>query len=455
MGLLDWWSSKQAPSYVEPMLADIAGMTDEQRLYALSQDRSGWWREAAMRRAIALNIARLLALLAARLNDHIQSIGDLARSEMLARAAEAPAAQLLEVLPDVLRLHAAGRQDHSGWLGQFESLLFNRMGLDALRTAVMTAAAPVARACFDVLRRHGALDEPLIAHVLAASADLVVLRAALLEVPAPSDEALTRRWLTATRSKLGPIRVLGTRRLLAGGSAGLADPAREGYAVAALLDAQAAVRASAAAYLAGRQFDVVGHYRTVLTDRTASVKHQVAALSGLEALRASAELPLIRRLDFASPRTRRAALKAWIKLADVEKDEVALIALRDPAPGVRRFAYTAVSRYGAYIPDELVFATLRPDVDGEAYRAFAERDRWQWLIYLGDAAARSGPHDPGWKRLRHDVLRWTYDPDTYTRPLPHQAQRLADPMLHEQLERVAMGDENCLRRLRDELASLR
>ena len=431
-------------------MREVGESTDEAMLYTLASDRSGYVREAALRRALELDAGNLLSILAICVNDHVRIIGRAAQRAMLEQVALAPIPNLFDILPAMLALRVVRRVDHSAWLAQFESALCDRVPIEQIRDAVIHAAPRAARACMDMLMRHSGVDVPLIERIFRSTDDIVVLRQALTQVAAMAPAQSAALYRLAARCKLGPIRTVAIRRLLADAPGADIDA----LAIVALDDSQAGAREAAAAYLQGRQFDVIAHYRAILDDPAALVKPVTTALLALESLRAKSELPSIRNPLFPSPAVRRVALKVWIKLAPDEKDEVALAALHDPAPSVRRFAFTAVSRYGAYLSTDLVFNTLRRDVDQEAYRSFARLDRWTWLIDLALMAMKAEQGGREWSNLRRELEQWQHGSYQYQRPSVEQRRTLAAPAVRSALTGLAAGRTNMEALLEYELTKL-
>lgn len=145
------------------------------------------------------------------------------------------------------------------------------------------------------------------------------------------------------------------------------------------------MRDIAASHLRRRHVDLNGLFRGLLLNPSTPAKTACIALEGL---RETQDVALIEQFAHAAaPALRLAALASWLRIAPGRKDDIALLALRDTAPSVRRFGVDTVRRQGAYLPFEQAQAILAPLRDYRNLLELARLDPWQWLETLVWVAA--------------------------------------------------------------------
>lgn len=397
-------SSSTAQSYLVAILNDVRVCTTIPHLASYLRDYSGYVREAALARCIELGALELLPAIAERLNDWVPQVRQAARSALMTLLPFVPTAQLLALLPVVFRLINASRADHTAWIAQFELAFIRQVDVGDLTNAVHGRDVKVARACFQLLKRQKLLDAAALAALaLKSQEDIVLAIEAIKLCEALPVESRDAQYAIAAKSHFGAVRTLALRALLSSE----ADSGKDRMAVDALLDVQSSVRAVAMAYLRTRHFDLNGFYRNILREPGLSSKRAQVALVSLANLRATEDLPLIKEFTAAThPSVRKAAYCAWMKIAEGDKDAVALAALKDDAASIRKFALQAVRRLGAYIPFSLVRSILEERGDQVLLLSFAERSKWQWLECLVRLSLKTASGDVLWPRLVEGLREW-------------------------------------------------
>jgi hypothetical protein len=431
-------------AYETNMRAQLANAVSAGAIAPFAACHDGFIREAAIARCVALNRMDLLPLVVGRLNDWVPQVRDAARAGVLALAPVCSRAALLGILPGVLALGRARRSDHAAWIAGFEALLATRLTAQDLADGIAAPDIATSRAAFQLARSSGKIaPEDLIVLALARRNDVMLAQEALgLIRTLPPD--LGRPWYERlATSHFLPLRVAALAARLHDASA-----AADALAVATLADRTASMRDVATRYLHNRQYDIHGFYRDLLRDPGTPVRLACIALGTLGALRHAADLPLVQAFAAAAtPAVREAALAAWFRLAPGSKDAIALLALRDPAPGPRRFALTLVRRQGAYIPFAEARAILLPLQDYRRLLRLAEADQWQWLETLIElASAADAATDPAiGMALRTSAQAWQRQTTRYyTVPSPRLTALFDTPAAQHALQILAIPS-SCLR----------
>lgn len=368
---------------------------------------SGYERQAALERCAALDRTDLLPLVIVRLNDWVPAVRHAARVTMQHLLPLAPVPQLMQILPNVLRLREMSRSDHADWLQHFERTVLELLSVQDLLDGVCGKNVHVARSCFYMLHQYGLGDRAqYIGMALATRGDTVLATQALRLCASTAPDVQTALYLKAMSSPFGRIR---TSALLSLTQAPGGQDMRA-LALASLFDAQASVRYLAVACLQTMGEDARISYRAILANPASNTQAIRVSLLSLGSLRAPEDLELIRAFTQSTlPSVRLAAYNAWFKAAPSDKDAIALQAAGDVAPGMQKFACQMVSRQGAFIP----FATLRPllEARGEHYLLlrYASGNKWQWLATIAHLALAHAPHGPPQTYLDHELLCWIRD----------------------------------------------
>jgi hypothetical protein len=406
-------------NYFDLVLRMVVATESEEVLRQYAAFSSGYVREAVLKRCAELALPALLPEVAARLDDWVPEVRQAARDTMMTLLPLLPVDELLALAPLVLR---QGRGDYAGWQAEFERMLIRRMSVDELCAAAREAEIKVARAIVSVLDKHRLLaPADLIALILARHDDIVLARRAveLCARLAPAEQGVAYR--AAARSHFGAVRTLALKALLA-----MPDQARTELATAALEDVQLSARQIAVGYLQANGVDVGGYYREVLAQGPHAVLRTRICLTMLASLRDKAHLPLI--LSFRTseyPVLRATALALWFKLAEQDKDQIALAAMDDASPRVRKFAVQLVHRHGAYVPFAVILQRLTVSDDVLFVLRLAEGNKWNWLEGVARVALQRGIEEARRLELHAALLKWMKATDWYVHPAPEQQAFLA------------------------------
>lgn len=363
-----------------------------------SAHHSGYVREAVLRRCVELALPELLPVVAERLNDWVPQVQRVARMALTTLLPVAPAAKVLGVMPVILRLHSAGRGDHTDWLEQFEQSLLQAVTIDDICLTASGSDIKVARASVHLLDKHKLLDTAALITLILKRNDDIVLAQRAVELCARLDRELQDTFYrAAARSHFGAVRTSALRLLLTA-----EGEAQEQLAISALLDTQSSVRQIAINYLLASGVDVRAHYRGLLLRETLTARHVRVCLTALAALRDAGDIELVQSFQSSEyPSVRLVARAAWFKLNESEKDDIALAAMHDPAVGVRKLAILLVRKHGAYIPFSTICAALEAGGDAACLLQLVAGSKWNWLECLArfglargvDAAHKLGVDD--------------------------------------------------------------
>jgi HEAT repeat protein len=392
-------ASTPARNYYDRALHEITGTDSIQLLSEYTRDYSGYVRQAALKRCVELARPELLPVVADRLNDWVPQVRHAARTALITLLPFVPAPELLAVLPVILRLHSAGRDDYAEWLEKFEQILLQMVTVGDICEAARSQDIKTARAAVHVLDKYALLDLPtLIALILQRRDDIILaLRGvALCEKLTLAEQQAGYR--LAACSHFGAVRTVAIRALLH-----LPNVADQDIAVAALLDPQSSVRSIAVHHLTATGVDVSSHYRNVLMQPGANAKRLQVSLSMLAALRDSASLPLIKSFaHHAHATVRAAALLAWFKLVEQDKDAILMEAIQQASPRVLKCAAQLVARHGAYIPLPALLQQLAVSEDVVPLMRLAATNRWNMLECVARVCLQRGVDEA--RRLKLDSL---------------------------------------------------
>ena len=386
---------------------------------------SGYVREAVLKRAAELAHPELLPEVAARLNDWVPAVRKAARVAWSVLQPHASAGQLMAILPLLRQLHNGAREDNAGWLAIVERQLIQQVGGETIRVVAASPDLRIARAAVHLLLDYQLMPlVDLIGLMLKRRDDVVLAHRAVVLCAQLAPEQQELAYRAAARTHFAVVRTMAVRALLA-----MPIKARMEIAVAALDDLQSSIRSAAAIYLLAAGFDVRGHYRARLESEHPAQRTRVY-LAALAAQRDAADLELIKsHVDSRHPAIRAAALSAWFKLAPHDKDDIALTAMHDAAPGVRKLAVQLVSRYGAYIPFSLIRSQLETSDSVGFFLLLSETNRWNWLEAIARVGLRVGAEEARKLRLEEGLLAWLRDRQCYVYPdLAQQQFLLSQPV---------------------------
>lgn len=353
----------------------------------------------------------------ARLHDWVPQVRVAARVALARLLPLVSAAELMALLPAILR---PGRGDGVEWLVGFEATLLQKLPLAELCAAARGPDRKVARAAVALIDRHGLLAPPAIVQLILHRRDDIVLAQRAIALSAMlAPEQQVNAYRAAANSHFGAVRTVAVKALLA------MPPQARRAALAALDDVQASVRQAAVTYLLAADFDVRGYYREALAHVGQQARRTRICLTALAALRNGDDLDLIKsfqRSAYAS--VRAAALLAWLRLAERDKDAIALAALDDPAPGVRKLAVHLARKYGAYIPFAVILRQLEASDAVSVPLRLAESNKWNWLESVARVCLLRGVEPARGQGLDAAVMRWAATARWHQRPGAEQLRFL-------------------------------
>ncbi|PWF45407.1 hypothetical protein C7C56_017850 [Massilia glaciei] len=416
-----------------PHLEHVLSCSEIPHLISYAKDGSGYVREAAIKRCVALAAPELLPAIVACLNDWVPQVRHAARAASITLLPFIPASHWMAVLPSIHQLLAAGRTDHSVWLATFEGHLLEWLDTDHLVEGVRCGDAKMARACFHILEQHKLITPPeLLALALGSRSDIVLSLQAVRMCARMPQHMQPAAYLTALRSHFGAVRTIALSALLAP----QCEANAHDIAMGALFDVQSSVRSLAIAFLLKQEVDVGSVYRLALEARS-TVKVMQVALTSLASLRRPDDVALFQSFaQDASGPVRLVALASWFKTINADKDLIALAALADDAPRVRKFAIDLVRKHGAYIPMSTARACLAARRDFALLWMFSQSDKWNWIESVA-LVALAGPHDNLLKPVLADELEnWMLaaHSHSFTRPTPEQKSFLNAPSTRSVLQ---------------------
>jgi hypothetical protein len=154
--------------WLEAGISRIRDMVDVEELRRLLGHRNGYLREAALRRADALHATALWTEVFGLCNDWVAPIRAKAKRVSLDWLRDADIETLLPHLPALAELVSRRREDHVGFVAQFESRLIEDQNLAVLFEAAGADEPPrLARYCFALLERSAFPQSRLIGLGLA------------------------------------------------------------------------------------------------------------------------------------------------------------------------------------------------------------------------------------------------------------------------------------------------
>ena len=391
--------------YIGGLVFQAARAHSTEILLSYSCNYSGYVREAAIGRCVALGRPELLPLIVERLNDWVPQVRTSARAGILTLMPFIDAEQLLAIAPRVLELVRQGRDHYAEWLRQFETALIEYAGVDALLAAAAGVNIKIARASVHVMLAHEVVEVRRLVDLLLLRSDDIVLanQAMTLIGQLPIDEG-ELRYQKAVCSHFGSVRASALQVLL-GGDQVSSDA--NALALTALVDTQSSVRFLAMQYMKTHDFDVRAHYRRLLGDTTNSAKHIRIRLTALASFRHQDDLALIQSFvhhDLTLVRT--TALAAWFKVEESAKDLIAATAIKDAAPRVIKLALELIRHRGAYIALQAIQARLMEKKHVPLLMEFVQYEKWNHLECIARLSLACDVDEAISLGLDQQLLRW-------------------------------------------------
>jgi HEAT repeat protein len=379
--------------YFANLLKQINACESVNELAEYARDYSGYVREAAIKRCANLALPTMLPIVVSRLNDWVPIVRQSAQSAFSKLMPFASASQLCTVLPDILHLRKTRRVDHQEWIELVEQKLIKQVSVQEFINAVENDNVKIARACFYILTKYELHDfNSLINLVLEKQNDIVLAIEALQLVDNLNKDDQCEQYLKAMQSHFGAVRTIALNELLMLDEKTYDQVEKDMLAVDVLLDPQSSVRSIAMHYLEGRGFDLNEYYQCALDDTSSSAKQIQVSLISLANLKNNDNVNLIKSFAKAEkPSIRKVALLCWLKIAEGDKDVIALEALKDESASIRKLSLQIVRKYGAYIPFATVHAILQEKSQLDLLLHFSKSRKWDWLECIARIAIQAEP----------------------------------------------------------------
>lgn len=380
-----WWASW---NQVEP--ADIRRLKQRASTWAslavLSMHRSGYVREAALRRLTESKDGRELPYLFIRLNDWVAEIRGLAEQAMTARLSPASAPGLVQLLPLVgwIRDWSRAADDMEARIYRELSAPESRQAmLSGLRSTDVRVRRPVAR----ILIEAGGKSLPQVLATALQDKDVVVR----VWAAAAARQVLDGQELHAALDEIGRNRSARVRQEALIGWVGRFPEEAHDRLVLALRDRFAVVRGFAQFELKRRGFDVVAFYRAEIEERPSAPV--IAGLGEVGSLRDAAVIEPYMQSD--DEQERSAAVHAIDRLGGDSRASLLFAALRDTAPSVSSAARRALIRRPEGIDFSAVLSVFHEDdrlyVRRNSFQVLSAASKWSWLRYCLIAASDADP----------------------------------------------------------------
>jgi hypothetical protein len=372
----------------------------------LTMHRSGFVREAAMRRLVSSgNFELALPFLLLRVNDWVSEVRLFAIDAVRSLIDVKHVALWIPVLELVDKLSLRSRVGHL-WLSEGVTALFLR---PESRSALMTAARSddraVARWAFRVAIAAGTNREELVKLAIASTDSLVRLRAA----------AAVRSWKQCPGreqflARLARDRFMPVRREALYAALDDAPESRRAFLYAALLDRHASMRDAARFYLRQQPepthdpFDARAFYLSALMNEEPRL--QAPAIAGIGECGSRADADAL--VPYVAQRSSGIAAAAVRAIASLDRDSRIgwfIELLKDDRPGVAKEACRAIVASGYLVPVEPVRSILRSQPQDHssrlALRVLLRRHPYDAVV---DALSAIGSGEPSLVRMGSEFI---------------------------------------------------
>lgn len=374
-------------------------------LFAMASfHRSGYVREAAIKRLDGDTSGDELPFLILRLNDWVSNVREVAYQTIRARLRSEYARHFVANLTLISRLEVAGRVDHKEILDAINEFLQSDEARSALLESLTSRDHFLRRATFKIILKSTTSDLPqIVRNALLDQDSIIRLRAAQTVSLVFEGAALDDVLQTMKRDRFMPVRRETLRISIKRNLPELLAELRS-----ALLDSHTSIREEARYYLSKIDpMDVPEFYRQTLT--TEESRTLYAAISGLGETGSAADDQLI--LPHATHRVgkvRRATVKALDKLHRAQHVDVFMEALKDETPHVSRQALKALSKKVSSIRAEQIWQLFslatHAHVRRNALALIMKLSKWDSIHFMVRALCDSDDDLTGMSRF--GIERW-------------------------------------------------
>ena len=357
----------------------------------LASHHSGFVREAAVKELGTLTGGEEIPFLALRANDWVWSVAARAGELLARRLVPDNRAAVLIALPFIVRMLGQRRHDHGRFADALRTVLVSDGGRGVL-TRMSGFEAPVRRFAYELIGREPMAADNAVMRGALADPDATVRRRAVNWLSATEDAAASA---TILEQMLGedPVPVVRKEALTV-----LTEraPDRVRHLLPrVLLDPSARVRGLARFLVSNLSAGIVPRDVYIEAVKNRSSRDLAAAIDGVGETGTGGDVDLlIPFLNAASPRVRRAALRASAKL-DVERGvPLAIAGLADAAPSVQSAALGLLEINAHRVDFGLVGSRvhgLDARVRQKVLSLFREAPKWEAAALLLEAVGDIDP----------------------------------------------------------------
>ena len=439
--LSEWqWPTLNAADVKDEVASQLPGV-----LGVLSCWPSGYVREVAVRELARHTSGAELPFLLLRLNDWVLQVREAAKQALRDRLQPQYAEHFARCLPLIAHLRQQKRDDHRWLVEGVSSLLTHAHSRPHLLSGLSSPDRVVRRQAFLLLKSQPGDVTDLVDRSL--SSDDAVLRTWAAQV---ARERLSDESLASILDRLMRDRFAAVRREGLYAYAERFTTSSQPVLRSALLDPHASVRETARFSLAKAGLnDFASIYRAALSNSATDLL--VPAIAGLGETGTNEHAQLIRPfLNHAKATVRKAAIRAFARLAGDEAGEALLHALADSRRGVCNAARDLlVLRPHLVQPESLeriIHSTPHAHVRRAALRVASQFGWWTSAVLLLEAAEHNDSDTIA--DIHHHLRRWQ-----------SRTNRVSAPVTPEQLSRLESAiaknginlDEKLVRDLTDAL----
>lgn len=295
--------------------------------------RNGFVREAALRRAQKLLMAKTLPAVIIRLNDWVPQVRVAAKITFQAFFDADRFDDVMQALPEIYALRQRGRDDHTATVEMVEHWVASHAQKEKLVPAIAKAPPPLARCCFDIAWKYKLQDNVSLLHLGLKSRDIVTTKQACGLITALPEQQQKEFIDILLQSNNGWFRFAALQML--------DETEAPKYVRNYLLDNYSRLREWCEKRLALPDDELWRLRRAALTPDSPAVQALVAIRLCGSAKDAASKPLIIPFLQHAKADLRGAALLALSRISPDEYETDVKAALTDPAAAIGRAAVQA------------------------------------------------------------------------------------------------------------------
>ncbi|WP_168203968.1 HEAT repeat domain-containing protein [Aliikangiella coralliicola] len=306
---------------------------DLNHLIELSQHRSGYTRELAVKRLENLNDPKAIPALIERMNDWVLQVRQAAKKAFLNLLVPECTAELVSALPQIYHLKSCKRLKSTPIIKAVETFFSKKADRKLLESGILHKRCNIAILCTKIIITYKIFPASQIVHLCQQSKhNIVRLKAAelLQRISSPLNVRLIS---AALNDKFTPVRKKAIQLIL--------DKGDTEYAVSvaknSLTDHSSTVRMLAVNYLKKTSFNVEGYYLSSIDNATVpKLKCALWAIGFLSLKSYNNKIALY--LDSEFPSIRKQPLRSLYQLDEENIKQILIERLKDNSLGVRQAA---------------------------------------------------------------------------------------------------------------------